>query len=275
MSAPKRIPVAAIQFEPAFNDLKRNREKVQKLILESLTKEPKLIVLPELAFSGYNFKDSKEVEETAERIPTSESCKILQDLAQDNKIFIVSGINEKTEQGSFNSAVAFGPDGYILTYRKIHLYSQEKVFFLAGDQPPKLFEIKGVKIGIMVCFDWFFPELPRTLALLGADIIAHPMNAVIKEGAYLGNVFHSKWNRVAIILANRIGAEGDLTYIGLSQITDATGKVLARASENREEILHAEINVALSRNKKINAYNNVLLDRRPEFYFRRGLPKSD
>ncbi|MHC1590749.1 MAG: nitrilase-related carbon-nitrogen hydrolase, partial [Candidatus Helarchaeales archaeon] len=209
----------------------------------------------------------KDAERCAEDIPNSKSCKILEDLARDHDTFIIAGIDEKTPEGLYNSAVAFGPNGYIMTYRKIHLYFKEKLFFLSGNEPPKIFDMDGVKVGIMICFDWFFPELPRSIAMLGADIIAHPMNAVIPEGAYLGNIFHSKWNRVAILLANRIGEEEDLKFIGYSQITDPTGKVLCRASEDKEEILHAIIDTALSRNKKINPYNNILMDRKPELYF--------
>ncbi|MHA1144940.1 MAG: nitrilase-related carbon-nitrogen hydrolase [Candidatus Helarchaeota archaeon] len=270
----QKVPVAVIQFEPLLNALEENRERVQEKILEALSKEPQLIVLPELAFSGYNFEKEKDAVRNAEQIPNSKSCRLLDDLARDHSVYIVSGIDEKTDEGLYNSAVVFGPEGYIQTYRKIHLYSREKLYFLAGSKPPRLFDMGDVKVGTMVCFDWFFPEFPRTLAMMGADIIAHPMNAVIREGAYIGNICHSKWSRVAILLANRIGVEGDLTFIGMSQITDPTGKVLCRASEDQEEILHATIDTSLSRNKKINAFNNVLMDRRPEFYFKNDLNSS-
>ena len=101
---------------------------------------------------------------------------------------------------------------------------------------------------------------------MGADIVCHPMNAVIPDGAYLGDTYHSKWNRIFIILANRIGVERDLQFIGRSTITDPTGKILTQASPDREEIIACSIDPTMARNKKLNDFNDVLKDRRPEYY---------
>jgi predicted amidohydrolase len=184
----------------------------------------------------------------------------------DNAIFIVAGINEKTEEGFYNSAVVFGPEGYILTYRKLQLYAQEKNFFLPGDLPLQIFNIENYKIGVMICFDWFFPEIPRSLALAGADIICHPMNAVIPDGAYVGDTFHAKWNRIFVVLANRIGEEGDLKFIGRSSIIDPTGAVLVQAAPDKEDVVSVVIDPLLARNKELNKFNHLFYDRRPEFY---------
>ncbi len=261
------INVSAIQFNPRFLDLKQNRTKIKSLIEQAVTKhKTQLIVLPELAFSGYNFENLKQVRETAEEIPTSESCQLLNDLSMKNQVFIVAGINELFKNKFYNSAVVFGPKGYISTYRKVQLYAREKEFFQPGDLPLQLFEIQGSKIGVMICFDWFYPEIPRTLALIGADLICHLMNAVIPDGAYLGDTYHSKWNRIFIVLANRIGEERDLKFIGRSTIIDYTGKILTQASPDTEEIIVSKINPLLARDKKLTPYNDLLNDRRPEFY---------
>ncbi|MHA1651168.1 MAG: nitrilase-related carbon-nitrogen hydrolase [Candidatus Helarchaeota archaeon] len=261
------LKVSAIQFTPAFLDLENNRRKVKQLIETSIAKYgSKLIVLPELTFSGYNFETQEQVETTAEIIPTSISCKLLETLARDYKVYIISGINERDGEKFYNSAVVFGPDGYITTYRKIQLYNREKEFFQPGDIPLQIFKIQEYRVGLMICFDWFFPEIPRSLALMGADIVCHLMNAVIPDGAYLGDTYHCRWNRFFIILANRIGKERDLEFIGRSSIIDPTGKVLAQASPDREEIISSMINPLLARNKKLNQYNHVLADRRPDFY---------
>ncbi|NHI93810.1 MAG: hypothetical protein EAX96_15085 [Candidatus Lokiarchaeota archaeon] len=260
--------VAIIQFEPILNKKEKNQEKIHNLLENSLKFKPELIVLPELAFSGYNFTSIKEVENTSDEIPNSKSCQILESFAKKNNLYIVSGINEKYEQEYYNSAVVFGPSGYILTYRKIHLYNREKEFFKPGNLKPTLFSINGVKIGIMICFDWFFPEFPRTIALLGADIICHPMNAVIPDGAMIGDTYHSKWNRIFVILANRIGIEGDLKFLGMSQISDPTGNILIQASKDKEEIIHFDLDFNLAKNKNLTKWNHVFEDRRPEFYFK-------
>ncbi|NVM53900.1 MAG: acyltransferase [Candidatus Helarchaeota archaeon] len=261
------LNVSAIQFNPDFLKLESNRERIKRLIEKAISaNKAELIVLPELAFSGYNFENPQQVQKTAEKIPESKSCKLLEKLSIENAVFIVAGINEKAEGKFYNSAVVFGPDGYITTYRKIQLYAREKEFFLPGDLPLQLFDLHKYKIGIMVCFDWFFPEIPRSLALMGADIVCHLMNAVIPDGAYLGDTYHSKWNRIFIILANRIGIERNLTFIGRSTIIDQTGKVLNQASKDLEEIIHSSINPILARNKKLNRFNHVLNDRRVNMY---------
>ncbi len=261
------LNVSLIQFNPIFLGLDSNRRSIKTLIEKCTSKyHSELIVLPELAFSGYNFENVDQVRTTAEEIPHSPSCKLLDQLASKNKVFIVAGINEKSENEFYNSAVVFGPNGYILTYRKIQLYAHEKKFFQPGDQPFQLFNIGNVKVGLMICFDWFFPEIPRTLALMGADVVCHPMNAVIPDGAYLGDTFHSKWNRIFILLANRIGEEGDLKFIGRSTLIDCTGKILAQASPDTEEIIHSTIDPLQARNKQLNQDNHVLKDRRIEFY---------
>ena len=261
------LKVVTIQFNPIFLDLNENRKKIRNLIKKTIKKrEPTLIVLPELAFSGYNFENPDQVKLTGEIIPTSESCKMLENLSTEYGIFIVAGINEKVEEEFYNSAVVFGPKGYIMTYRKLQLYAQEKDFFLPGDLPLQTFNIEKFKIGVMVCFDWFFPEIPRALALGGADLICHPMNAVIPDGAYMGDLFHAKWNRIFIALANRIGEERNLKFIGRSTIIDPTGKVLAQASTDKEEIISVEIDPLLARNKELNKYNHLFNDRRTDFY---------
>ncbi|TFF85756.1 MAG: acyltransferase [Promethearchaeota archaeon] len=261
------LKVAAVQFNPKFMDLKSNRNKIQELVKKTITEyDSELVVLPELAFSGYNFESMDQVEKTGEEIPNSDSCKILEKLSMENKIYIISGINEKEKNKYYNSAVVFGPQGYITKYRKIQLYAREKEFFQSGDSLPEIFDLKDYRIGIMICFDWFFPEIPRTLALKGADVVCHLMNAVIPDGAYLGDTYHSKWNRIFIILANRIGKERDLEFIGRSIITDHTGKILQKASPDKEEIISANIDPILARNKKLNPYNDVIKDRQTKFY---------
>ncbi len=263
------LRACAIQFEPRLNDLVGNRKKVENLLRNSIKKtNSKLYVLPELAFSGYNFRNLDEVEETSEIINKSESCAMLKEIANQFDISIVTGINEREKNRYFNSAVAINKNGIIMVYRKLQLYAKEKEFFTPGNKPLQIFSIDNVKIGIMICFDWFFPEIPRTLALKGAHVICHPMNAVIPDGAYIGDNFHSKWNRVYIILANRIGVEGDLTFIGKSRISDPTGNVIAQANSDTEEIICANINPKLAENKKLNKYNHLINDRRTDFYFK-------
>ena len=263
------LKACAIQFEPKLNDLETNRKKIATLLEEAIEKtNSKLYVLPELAFSGYNFQTKEEVEKTSEQLSNSASCNLLTEIAKKHDIHIVAGINEREGAKFYNSAIVVNKKGIVMVYRKLQLYAREKEFFTPGNRPLELFTIGNVRVGVMICFDWFFPEIPRTLALKGAHVICHPMNAVIPDGAYLGDNFHSRWNRVYIILSNRIGIEGDLTFIGRSRISDPTGKVISQASADKEEIISAEIEVKLAENKRLNQFNHLFKDRRPEFYFK-------
>jgi predicted amidohydrolase len=125
---------------------------------------------------------------------------------------------------------------------------------------------------MMICFDWFFPEAARSLALLGADVIAHPSNLVLP---YCPDAMPTRCleNRLFAITANRVGSESRgkerLTYIGLSEVVDPKGKILYRASDKNEEGHVVEIDPTLARDKSLNRYNHLLKDRRDRFYVKR------
>jgi len=125
-------------------------------------------------------------------------------------------------------------------------------------------------IGIMICFDWFFPESMRALALLGAEVIAHPSNLVLP---YCPQAMPIRCleNRVFAITANRTGSEGrkegqSLNFIGQSQVVSPGGEVLVRASGSEEELLTIDVNPQEARNKSLNSFNDIFKDRRPEYY---------
>lgn len=254
------------QFQPVFGQVELNRKKV----VEKLSKaEADLLVLPELAFTGYHFSDRTELWPLAEDPDHSPTIDALSELCQRRKFYIVSGFAEKQQNNLFNSAVFVGPEGLLSTYRKIHLFLREKDIFQPGDLPLQLQEIKGVRIGMMICFDWIFPEICRVLALQGADVICHPSNLVL---SYCQNAMTTRCleNHVFAITANRFGSErrphGTLRFTGKSQITGPQGEVLYRARSQREELVILEIDPFQARNKKMTEKNDLFTDRRPEFY---------
>jgi predicted amidohydrolase len=117
----------------------------------------------------------------------------------------------------------------------------------------------------MVCFDWFFPEAARTLALKGADLIAHPANLVLP---YCPEAMRTRCleNRVFAVTCNRVGRERGLRYIGQSQIVDPWGKILSRASGTLEASAAVSVDLRLARSKRLNAANDLFSDRRPAVY---------
>ncbi|HXC62209.1 MAG TPA: nitrilase-related carbon-nitrogen hydrolase [Nitrospiria bacterium] len=261
--------IGFFQFAPVFGEVKTN---VEYAIRRLSGLEADLMVLPELFTSGYQFVSKQEVRELAEEIPKGPTTSRLIELARDRKMIIAAGLPERKGKRYFNSSVLVGPKGFITVYRKIHLFYEEKLWFSPGDIEFRVHHIGGVRIGIMVCFDWFFPESVRSLALSGAEIICHPSNLVLP---YCPDamVIRCLENRVFAVTANRIGAEQrggkpPLTYIGQSEVVNPKGMILYRAKPDEEDIAVVEVNPKEARNKRINTYNDLFRDRRTKFYKR-------
>jgi predicted amidohydrolase len=259
--------VGFYQFSPEFGEVGRN---LQSLLgaLEAFRGD--LLVFPELALSGYQFLTHEEVRELAQEIPSDSSFKQLEEAVKDKNLHVVLGLAERDQDRLYNSAVLIGPQGYMGTYRKTHLFFEETLWFTPGDSGFQIWDIGSAKVGLMVCFDWFYPEAARTLALKGADILCHPSNLVLPFCPD-AMVTRCVENGTFAITANRVGREqrGEkpaLPFIGLSEIVAPNGQILHRASEKESELSMCEIDVAQARDKRINPYNDLLKDRQPQWY---------
>lgn len=259
------MKIGFYQFNPKFGKIEENIKKVESALAKT---SADLIVLPECFNTGYLFLSKKEVEKFAEEIPCGYTTQKLISIAKKKKMFIVAGIAEKYGKKFYNSAALIGPGGHIDTYRKIHLFNEEKLLFSPGNKPFKVYDIKKAKIGIMICFDWYFPESVRTLALRGAQIICQSANLVLPHCPN-AMITRSLENRVFSITANRIGVETrggkHLRYIGKSQIISPLGEKIVSAGE-KEALRVCDIDPSKADNKKILQYNDLFKDRRPEFY---------
>lgn len=259
--------VGYVQFNPAFGEVGRNLD-LMTARLETV--EADLIVLPELFATGYQFISKEEVLRLAEPVPDGETTKRLADLARRRRVTIVAGLPERAGLQCFNSAVVVGPKGFIGCYRKTHLFFEETLFFMPGDSGFHVWDIGIAKVGVMICFDWFYPEAARTLALQGADIIAHPSNLVLPHCPD-SMVTRCLENRVFSVTANRTGSEARggkerLTFIGMSEIVSPRGSILHRAPREADDLAIVEIDPAEARTKALNSYNDLLRDRRPALY---------
>jgi predicted amidohydrolase len=166
--------------------------------------------------------------------------------------------------------VVVGPSGFIGCYRKTHLFFEETLFFTPGDTGFQVWDIGPAKIGVMICFDWYYPEAARTLALKGAEIICHPSNLVLPDCPDSMPV-RCRENRVFAITSNRTGSEArggkdQLTFIGNSEVVAPRGAILHRAPRDQEELCIVEIDPADARNKALTLYNDLLRDRRESLY---------
>ena len=255
------------QFNPAFGNKKENFDKVRAAVKDTSLD---LLVLPEFFATGYQFVSKDEVAELAEPVPEGETTEFLTLLSKDKNVYIVAGLPEKDSGTFYNSAVLTGPEGFIGLYRKTHLFFEETIFFAPGNTGFRVWDTKIGMIGIMICFDWFFPESARTLALKGAEVIAHPSNLVLP---YCPQAMPLRCleNRVYAVTANRIGTEQRkegpaLTFIGQSQVTSPQAEILLRAETDKEVLLTADIDLSLARDKTLNPYNDLFQDRRPSLY---------
>lgn len=267
------MKIGYLQFNPEFGNPEKNLKRIKELISGF---DFDLIVIPELANSGYLFTSLDEVKSLSEKIPEGEYCNALKEISISKNAFIVSGICESEGDSYYNSSVLVYPDGQIHTYRKIHLFSEEKLWFTPGNHPFTVYEISGstfgkVKIGMMVCYDWIYPEVTRTLSLKGAQIICHPANLVMPY-CQDAMVTRALENGVFTITANRTGKEvrkkKELVFTGMSEIINPRGKILHRGSVDLEEVFISEIDPSESNDKNINPMNNLVKDRREEFYYK-------
>ena len=253
-------------MRPEFGAIKYNVENAVKKIIKL---DAELVVLPELFSTGYQFKSAAEAFKYAESAHTGYAAIRLKEVAARVGCYIVAGIAEKSGSSVYNSSILVGPDGFIGVYRKAHLFSDERNIFKKGNTPFKVYDIGFARVGMMICFDWIFPEVARTLALMGADIICHPSNLVLPH-CPAAMITRCLENRVFAITANRVGSEkrikgAQLRFIGSSQVVSPDGAVLT-CSKRRVEAKTVEIKVDASRSKKIKSGNDLLKERRRALY---------
>jgi predicted amidohydrolase len=258
------MKIGFMQFAPVLGDVRTTIGRIDHL--SHLCAEMDLLVLPELCNSGYNFQSAEQAWEASEEVKDSIFVQYLESLCQRFDCYIVSGFNERDGDHLYNSSVLVGPQGPVGVYRKLHLFMNEKDFFEPGDVGLPVFDIGLCKVGMLVCFDWVFPEVWRVLALQGADVICHPSNLVLPGLAQRAVPIHALTNRIYVVTANRIGTEGNLTFTGLSTIADPRGEILAQASPQEKDVTLLDVDIGLARDKNITARNNLFGDRRPREY---------
>ncbi len=252
------MKIGFAQMYPKLLDLSSNLEKISKLMVKE---KYDVLVFPELATSGYVFDSVEEVWNVS--LTVDELVDFV--ISRPRSGLVVIGFAERYGDKLFNSSVAITPEGDYYLYRKIHLFDKEKLWFSPGNLGFTVFDWRGYKFGMMICFDWIFPEAMRTLAVKGADLILHSANLVLP---YCQNAMVTRCleNHVFAITANRIGEERGVKFTGMSQITGVKGEILLRASADKEEIGFVEVDLHQARDKRIASLNNIMLDRRPEWY---------
>lgn len=270
---PEPVQIAVAQIDIAFGDRERNLARMIQVLEESAAKGARLVLFPEAALAGYCYDSLAEARPQAEPIP-GPSTQRMAAACRQFRCHAIYGLLEADGDRVFNACVLVGPEGVVGSYRKIHLpFLGVDRFTTPGDRPFAVHEAAGMRIGMNICYDGGFPESSRVLALLGADLIVLPTNWPPGAQCMAGCAVNTRAmeNNVFYAACDRVGDERGFPFIGLSKICDPSGRVLAEAAHDREEILHAQIDVAAARQKKIIRRPKLheidrMRDRRPEFY---------
>jgi predicted amidohydrolase len=266
--------IACVQVAPVFGDVDGNRERAAQAIDAAAGGGADIVVLPELCVTGYAFADESEARELGEPAegPTLAQWR---ELAAAHHVVIVGGFCELDDAGSpRNSALIVDHDGSSCVYRKTHLWDREQLIFLAGTAPAPVVDTSAGRIGVAICYDTFFPEVMRGLALAGAELIAVPMNSPIIEAPTAPLAVEvvlalaaAHVNRVYVAQADRAGRERGIEWANASVICDPDGRLLA-GPRSGPTILSTTCELARARDKTLGPRNDVFADRRPALYDR-------
>ena len=276
MKQESRMKVACLQMEPRIGQVRANVARSLELIAQAAQAGARLAVLPELCNTGYVFKTRDEALALSEEVPDGPTCEAWMAAARKHSMFIVAGITERENDKLYNAAVLIGPEGYIGTYRKNHLWGDENIFFEPGNLGVPVFDIGVGRIACAICYDIWFPEIFRLAALQGADMLcvatnwvpmpAQPGNLPMMANILAMGGAHA--NSMFVAAADRIGIERGQPFLGNSLIVSHTGwPVAGPASLDREEMIVAEIDLAEARlNRNLTDFNERLRDRRTDMY---------
>jgi predicted amidohydrolase len=263
--------VAVAQIDPKLAEKERNLDACLARLDEAAVHGAQLLVLPECAISGYMFESAEEALPYAEEIPGL-STEALEEACSRTGAHVVCGLLERDGDRLHNAAVLIGPDGLFGSYRKTHLpFLGVDRFVTPGDDLP-VWDTPLGRIGVEICYDLRFPEVTRTLALRGADIVCHPTNFPVaaRVQTELITVARAAENRIFLLTANRCGQERWAEFCGRSQIVDPYGTRLAETGPAGEALLVADVEIEKARDKDYvipGEYELYLFGhRRPELY---------
>jgi predicted amidohydrolase len=254
-------------------EINHNLEKTKRLFAEAAGKGAQVVVFPECSLTGYVLT-AEEAQELAQPVPGPLTDELVA-AAQERGAYVVVGMIERALAGQlYNAAVLIGPEGIAGKYHKTHLPCLGVDRFLAeGDELSGPFSTQAGELGMLICYDLRFPEAVRVLSLNGAQVILLPTAWPERASLYPDfiNQSRSEENRVFIVAANHVGAERGVRYLGRSIITDPAGAVMCEAETAGEQILYADLDLALSSSKQIvvkeGEYElDLFQDRRPDLY---------
>jgi N-carbamoylputrescine amidase len=274
----RTVRIAVAQYAPHVGDVAGNCAAAAHWARRAAAERVDLLVLPELASSGYVFASEEEAAASSQDPKRGDVVLALTEVCSASGMHCVVGLNERDGTVRHNSAVLIGPQGHVATYRKLHLFNDEKSWFEPGGELPVV-ELPFGKVGMVICFDLWFPEAVRALALAGAEVIAVPTNWVasfrrqVYDGAgyCMGDIVamaSAGQSGVVLACADRVGVEREVQFLGCSIIAGPDGWPLqGPAGPHEETLLVADVDLdSVAAARRRTPRNHLIEDRRPDSY---------
>jgi predicted amidohydrolase len=267
------VTVACCQLAPRVGEREHNRAQCRDAIVEAARNGARIVVLPELANSGYVFAERAEARACAELLD-GETVAEWVSLAHEHRLVIVGGLCEDDGPRLRNSSVIVDPDGVRAVYRKAHLWDREQLFFEPGAERPPVIDTPHGRIATMICYDLEFPEWVRLAALAGADLLCAPTNwpreprpEAERPAEVVRVQAGASSNRMFIAACDRSGTERGVEWVAGTVVVGPDGFPLAGPVCADEPVtVVARCDLAQARAKGVSERNDVFGDRRPELY---------
>jgi predicted amidohydrolase len=262
-----RMRATAVALPIEIGDLDANLARIREVLDAMEADGPHLVVLPELATSGYVFRDAAEARTLAMRSDDPRLTSLVSAVPAGG--VAVVGFCETDGDLLFNSALIVGRDGVLGCYRKAHLWDAENDVFTPGPEAGAVFDTPVGRLGVAICYDSEFPELPRRLALAGAEVLALPVNwpkVTRPDGEHppetIQAMASARSSRLATVIADRHGIERGVEWTGGTAIISPDGWICAEPGDG----VVATAVLELSDSKSLGAHTDLFIDRRPELY---------
>lgn len=265
------VRIALVVLGSTVGDTAGNLSRMEEWVASAARQDAELVCFPELSATGYHVRD--EIREVAEEIPGPASARIAE-MAANHGVCVLAGLAEKNSGRIYAAHLLADPKaGISLVYRKLHIGPPEKKQFTPGAQMPSLFDFRGLRLGIQLCYDAHFPELSTRMAIDGADIVFMPhaspgKTAEEKLASWMRHLPARAFdNGVYVAAVNAAGENGcGLCFPGVAVVLSPEGKVRQRYTGGHETMLITDLSAEELRAVRAHPMKYFLPGRRPEFY---------
>lgn len=259
------LRAALFQFTPRPRDLEENLSRVLEALERAKGEAARLLVTPEMSLSGWSLPRSEDRARLTEQVEEVAVPALVAAAGRSGVSLVVGGPFRGDGTAPGNCAIGIGPGGGWAVYRKIHLFGPERAWWEPGTRADALLEVEGVRLGLTICYDAEYPEVPRVSRLAGAEVLIVPATNMSPYERDQDHVFPTRAleNECPVLLCNRVGEERGWRYFGRSLVADARGEILAQAGD-APELLTVDIPVPSG---PVDPELSYLARRRPEVYW--------